>query len=234
MSQPPHGFDVLSEYLQAAGDHGFHIREVALEVRRQRFYRRAGIEPLDFANAGREMCRTAISQIVAVHGCQHHVLQAHQLHGMCAIARFVAIQPAMRVAGIDGAEATRASADRAHEHQGRSACIPALADVRTLGFLADGGKPMLLYRRLDGIEAGARGHPRSQPLGFASRNDRFGMCRSLDAILDRSESLQGAVLVAATRRWRSRRTGDDGNTFELIHVGLAGTQCGWAMGGRLL
>ena len=39
MRQAPHGLDVLREHLQAGIDHGFHVAQHALEIRRQRFDR---------------------------------------------------------------------------------------------------------------------------------------------------------------------------------------------------
>ena len=53
------------------------------------------------------------------------------------VTRFVGIERA-RLAFADGAESAMACADVAAEHEGRSAIGPALKNVRTARFLADG------------------------------------------------------------------------------------------------
>ena len=94
------------------------------------------------------MAGATVGQIVAIHGGQHDVLELHQLDAAGGVLRLVRIQPTMRIAGIDRAEAAGSRADRAHEHDGGRAGIPALTDVRALCLLAHGSQAVLLTMRL--------------------------------------------------------------------------------------
>src|SRR5690606_28984168 len=139
-------------------------------------------------------------------------LQLHQLHGAGAVGRLFRVQPTMRVAGVYRAKATGARTDGAHEHDRSCAGVPAFADVRTLGFFADGGEPVFFHRALDGIEAAARRHGSAQPLRLAAELDGTGAGSRLDAVLDGAEALRRTVFVAAA---------DDGDAFEFAHVEFA-------------
>ena len=215
MREAPHRLDVLREHFEAAVDDGFDVCKHALEIRRQRFDCGCGIQLLDLAYARSEVTRAAVGKIVAIDRGQHDVLQAHQLHGPGAVRGLVGIEPATRIAGVDGAEAASTRAHRAHQHQRRGARIPALADVRTLGLFAHGGKTVLAHGGAHSVERLARRHGRAQPLRLATDRQGARSGRGLDAVLDRREALRGAVLVAAARL--RLRCGYDRNAFEIAH-----------------
>ena len=99
------------------------------------------------------------------------------------------VEPAARVAGVDRAEAAGARADLAHQHDRGGAGVPALADVRALGFLADRRQPVLAHRAAHVVEAAASRHRSAQPGGLAARRQRRPRARRLDAVLDRGEAL---------------------------------------------
>ena len=114
----------------------------------------------------------AVRQIIAIDGGQHHVAQLHQLDGARGVLGLLRIEPAVRVAGVDRAEAAGARAHRAHEHDGGSARVPALPDVGTLGLLAHGGEAMLPDERAHGVVARTGGRPGLQPRGLAASGRR--------------------------------------------------------------
>src|SRR5690606_36972447 len=138
------------------GDDGLDVGETAREVRRQRLDGRLGAARLDRADAGRVVAGAAVGQIVAVDGRQHDVFQAHELDGARRVLDLVRVEPAARVARVDGAELTRARADLAHEHDRGRAVRPALADVRAHRLLADGREPVRAHRRAQLLVALAR------------------------------------------------------------------------------
>ena len=142
--------------------------EHTLEIGRERLDGSARVEPLDLTHAGCKVRRATIRQVVAIDRRQHDVLEAHQLHGARGVGGFVGVEPAARVAGVDGAETAGARAHLAHQHDRRGARVPALADVRALGFLAHGGEAMVAHGLLDGLEAGARRQRCPQPAGLAA------------------------------------------------------------------
>ena len=198
MRQATHGLDVLREDVESAVDDRLDVGHHALEIGRQRLDRGCGIEALDLAHARREVRGAAVGQVVAIHRRQHDVLELHQLHGARGIGRFVGIEPATRVAGIDGAEAAGARADLAHQHDRGGAGIPALADVRALRFLADRGEAVFAHGLLDRFEAATRRHRCPQPAGLAARRRHRRARRSgLDAVTDRRKPLGGLVFLAA-------------------------------------
>ena len=65
------------------------------------------------------------------------------------------VEPAARIARVDRAETAGARAHGAHQHDGGGAGVPALADVRALGFLAHRREPVLVHDALDRAEARA-------------------------------------------------------------------------------
>jgi hypothetical protein len=83
----------------------------------------------------------------------------------------VGIEPALRVAGLDRAEAAAARADVAHQHDGGSPAGPALAEVGAAGFLADGVEAALaegLAQVGDGLPGG-QAHLQPRRLRAGSR-----------------------------------------------------------------
>ena len=152
MRQAAHRFDVLREHVQAAVDDRLDVAQHALEIRRQRLDRGVGIESLDLADAGGEMRRAAVGQVVAIDRGEHHVLQLISCTVRRGVGRLLRIEPAARIAGVHGAEAAGARAHLAHQHDRGRAGVPAFTDVRALGFLAHRGEPMLAHRLPDRVE----------------------------------------------------------------------------------
>ena len=223
MREATHGLDVLREHLEAAVDDGLDVRQHALKIGGQRLDCRLRIERLDFAHARCEVCGATVGQIVAVHRREHDVAQLHQLHGARGVRGLLGVEPAARIAGVDRAEAAGARADLAHQHDRRGAGVPALADVRALGFLADRREAMLADCLLDGLEAATGRHRRAQPrrLAACGRHRRAGRGR-LDAVADGGEALRRLVFLAAAAPGLGAGCGggrDDGDALEVAHVG---------------
>jgi hypothetical protein len=91
----------------------------------------------DLAYGSGEDRGTAVPELVAVHARYDGVLEAHLSGGVSDAPRLVEIELG-RLAGKDGAETAGAGTDVAKDHEGGGAVVPALADVRAAGLLADG------------------------------------------------------------------------------------------------
>ncbi len=141
---------------------------------------------LDRANRRRIVRRAAVRQVVAIDRGQHHVFEPHELDRARHVLRLLGIEPAARIAGIDRTEAAGAGANRAHQHDGGGAGVPALADVRALRLLADRAQPVLAHDLLDRTECGAGGQRRAQPRRLARIADGWaaapGLMPSLIAV----------------------------------------------------
>ena len=206
MGQAPYGLDVLREHFETRVDHGIDIRRHPLEIGHQSLDGGLWHQRLDLPHRGREMCSAPVGQIVAVDRGEHHITEAHELYGARRIARLFRIEPATRVAGVDGAEATGPRADLAHQHQGRRAGVPTFADVWAFRLFTDCGEAVLAHRLAHDLVTGATGERRLEPTRLATRHpDRCGGGR-LDAVADRVEALWGAIFQAA-RRARDRVAG---------------------------
>ena len=104
------GLEILREHVEAGVDDRRDVGEVAGEVRRQRLDGRLRAARLDRADAVGVVARAAVGQIVAIDGRQHDVAKAHELDGARRVRDLVGIEPAARVARVDGAELARARA----------------------------------------------------------------------------------------------------------------------------
>src|SRR5262249_31058176 len=140
--------------------------------------------------------------------------QLHQLDGARGVLGLLRIEPAMRVAGIHGAEAARPRAHRTHQHDRGGARIPTLADVRTVGLFAHGRESMLPDPRAPLLKAGPRWRSRPQPGGQAlpRGQTRGGAARHLDTVADSRKPLRGKVFLSAPR---PRRLGYDRDALDL-------------------
>ena len=67
MRQAPHGFDVLGEHFDIRVHNPLNVLEYAVEIGRQRLYRRLRTAFLDLADAGGVMRGTAVRQVIAIH-----------------------------------------------------------------------------------------------------------------------------------------------------------------------
>ena len=142
--------------------------------------------------------RAAVRQIVAVDRCEDDVLETHERDGPGRILDLLRVEPAPGIARVDGAEAARARADRAHEHDRRRAVHPALADVRTHRLLADRRKPMRPHGILEPQVALARRNPGLEPRRLRQRRIVPGVATDLLAVLDGREALCGPVFRTRT------------------------------------
>ena len=207
--QAAHRLEVLREDVRARREDRRHGLRAALEVGRQRLDPGGRGTALDGADAGRVVRRAAIRQIVPIDRREHHVVETHQRHRLGHVGRLVGVQPAARIAGVDGAKPAGAGADAAHEHDGGDAGVPALADVGAVGFLADRGQRVLANKTPHLAVAPSRADAHAQPrrlwpalrLGLAG--PRIEIDR-LDAVLDGGEALGRVVFASARRLGRHR------------------------------
>ena len=88
--------------------------------------------------------------------------------GLRDAARLVVVVP-VGPAGLDGAEAAGPGAGVAQDHDGGRALLPALADVRAAGLLADGVERLVAHEVLELRVVGAAGQPGLDPVGMAAR-----------------------------------------------------------------
>src|SRR5439155_2745994 len=77
-----------------------------------------------------------VGQVVAIHARDHGVPETHLRHAASDARRLERVVP-RRLAGLDVAEATPPGAGVAEDHERGGAALPALADVRAGGLLAD-------------------------------------------------------------------------------------------------
>ena len=178
-----------------------------------------GVRALDGADGRRIVRRAAVRQVVAVDRGEHDVVQAHQLDRAGDVLGLLGIEPAARIAGIDRAEAASARAHRPHQHDGGGAGVPAFADVRALGLLADGAQTVLAHDVLDGLEARAARQRRPQPGRLASgRRGRLAadLMPSLMAVKPCGVGISRRCAPARRARWAIARA-QNGDALELRH-----------------
>jgi hypothetical protein len=202
--QAPHGLEVLRKYLQAGIDDGLNVPQCALEIRSERLHGRCGRSLADRAHAGCEVPGAAVTQVIAVDAGQHDIRQPHERHAFGHVGRLVGIEPPARVASVHGTEAARPRADCAHQHDGRSAGVPALTDVGALCFLAYRGQPVLVHvAAYLLVPLPGSGHG-PQPAGLAGERRRRHLGARLLAIAYGREPLRGGVFLAAARAGSER------------------------------
>ena len=98
----------------------------AAEIRDQHFDLDVRAIATNLANAVGEMLRSAITQVIAIHGRHHDVIEPHLGNGFRQFARLVLVErigSPMR----DIAEGATAGTDIAHDHEGRRPATEALA-----------------------------------------------------------------------------------------------------------
>lgn len=149
------------------------------------------------------MLSTAVAQVIAIHACHHHILQAHVGHGGGQAGRLVCIRrlgPAMR-------HITERAAPRAHlaqDHEGRGAVAEALVDVRAAGFLADRDQAVFAQLGLEVLHCIAGRNPHPDPRRLAQH-------RRIDELHRRAVDLVATDLLDAglQRRRCGGVAGDD-------------------------
>ena len=83
---------------------------------------------------------TAVEQVVAVDGSDHHIAQVHLRGHVRHLPGFVRVQMKLLFRGRsfrDGAEAAAARAKIAQNHKGRGSAMEALVNIRAAGGFAD-------------------------------------------------------------------------------------------------
>ena len=139
--EPRHRLDVVVEDVGPLGDHARQRHLLAAEVGRQHLDLGVGREAADRADHADERRRAEVGQVVAVDAGDHRVAQPHPLDRLGDAQRLERIVEG-RLAGLDVAEAAAAGAGVAEDHERRRAALPAVADVRAGGLLADGVQPL--------------------------------------------------------------------------------------------
>src|ERR1019366_1753755 len=143
----------------------------------------------------------------------------HQRDAGGDLLRLIGVEPAARVAGINGAEAAGTGAHRAHQHDGGGARVPALADIRTLRLLAYGGEAVPAHRAAHEIVALTCRRPGTQPVRLAAQGLPIGRGARLDAVLDGAKALRRQVLLAAAHSVAAEcgNFADHRDTFDCTH-----------------
>ena len=148
-------------------EHARHGIQVAFEIGRQHFHLRRWAKHLpDGADRFGKVGRAAIVKIVAIHRGDHHILAVSspppfQPHAAVLRGRVKTLF-CWRALG-HGTKSTAARAQVAQNHEGGSAAVKALVNVRAARRFANGVQmalPQLPLKRVDRFEMGA---PFAQP-----------------------------------------------------------------------
>ncbi len=129
--------DVVVEDVGALGDDLGERHLLALEVGGEHLDLAAGRLAADLADDADEGGGALVGQVVAVDGGDDRVAQAHARDRARDAGGLERVVPG-GLAGLDVAEAAAARAGVAEDHERGGAALPALADVRAGGLLADG------------------------------------------------------------------------------------------------
>jgi hypothetical protein len=108
------------------------------EVAEQRLDKHLGAEFFETANRRRHVARSPVQQVIAIDHGHHDVLERHSTESLGHVFGFPDIDGPSRLPCPYGAEPAPARARIAEEHDRRYALAPALADIRAVGFFADG------------------------------------------------------------------------------------------------
>src|SRR6201994_315088 len=168
--QPRDDLDVVVEHVWALGDDLRERHLLALEVGREHLDLALGRLAPYLTDHADERGGALVGEIVAVDGGDHGVAQSHSRDRARDARGLERIVP-RRLAGLDVAEAAAARARVAEDHERRGAALPALADVRARGLLADGVQVLRadqLGQLAVALPAG-RGHLEPRRLALAQR-----------------------------------------------------------------
>jgi hypothetical protein len=125
---------------------------------------------------------TAVTQVVAVHRGDHHVLEAQVGDGDGQAFRLVDVQW-LRTAMADVAERAATGADVTHDHEGRGAAGEALAQVRAGGLFAHAVQLVLAQQGLDAVDFRRNRDAHANPVRLlrqlGGRNDLHRDARNL-------------------------------------------------------
>ena len=160
-------------WLKTSGRSAMTLRErhlLAAEVRRQDLDLAARRLDAALADDADEGARAEVGQVVAVDGRDDRVAQAHLRDRARDAGRLERVVP-RRLAGAHVAEAAAPRARVAEDHERRGAALPALADVRAGGLLADRVEVLVLdeLRQLAVLRAAGRRDLEPRRLALAHR-----------------------------------------------------------------
>src|SRR5215212_7302664 len=134
---------IVVEDVRLGGHDGFKRAFLSEEVGRQYLDRRGRAARPDRCDALREMFGTSIRKIVPVDRGNDEMAQPKLEGRLCKMLRLMWIERP-RHPRLDVAEGAGPGAGVAHDHEGRVLLVPALADIRTPGFLAHGNQTVFL------------------------------------------------------------------------------------------
>ena len=129
--------DVVVEDVRSGGDHPSERHLLTLEVGRQDLDLAVGRLAADLGDHADEGAGAEVGEVVAVDRGDHRVAEPHPGDRPGDAGRLERIVP-RRLPGLHVAEAAAAGARVAEDHEGRGPTLPAFADVRAGGLLADG------------------------------------------------------------------------------------------------
>ena len=167
--QPRHGFDVVVQDVRPRVEHRAQRRFVSLEIGNQHFDAAAGIARARLRDRSREVRRAAVRQVVAIDRGDDDVARAPWRGWRCATFAGSCWSGGFGAPWIDVAVAARPRAGVAEDHERRRAVVPALADVRAVGFLADGVQAERPHQPLEAVVVLRPRRAHLQPLGLRHR-----------------------------------------------------------------
>ena len=159
--EPRHRFGVVVENFRRGFDHAIDGRQIADEVGREHFDRRAG--PLAHGqDAAIKMLGAAIGQVVARDRSDDDMLQAQPRSGFGQPLGLIALGR-RGTAALDGTKAAGPRADVAQDHERGRLLRIALHPVGTFGVFADRFQPQLVEQPGREMVGVALGHIPLQP-----------------------------------------------------------------------
>ena len=138
-----HRLQVVVEQVGTGVEHGLKRFFRSLEIRDEHFHAHAWAPAAYGPDRLGEDRRAAVGPFVPVDRGDHGEPQAQLLHGPGHALGLVPVQPLVRPARLHRAEPAAACADIAQDHEGGGPLLPAFPDIRALGALADGVKPVV-------------------------------------------------------------------------------------------
>src|ERR1700733_3380366 len=162
--------DVVVEHVGALGDDLGERHLLALEVGGGHLDLAAGCLAADLADDADEGGGALVGEVVAVDRGDDGVAQSHARDRARDAGGLERVVPG-GLAGLDVAEATAARAGVAEDHERGGASLPALADVRAGGLLADGVQVLIANQLRElavALPAGGR-HLEPRRLALAQR-----------------------------------------------------------------
>jgi hypothetical protein len=150
-----HGFHVVVQDVGLGAEYDVERGPMAAEIGDQDFDAAAGDTFADAPDGACENRGAAVGLVVAIHGSDDGVAQAHSFNGFGDALGFVFFRRTEGLTARDGAEAAGARADIAEDHEGRGAVFPALAHVGAARAFADSVKVERAHDALEFLIVGA-------------------------------------------------------------------------------